>query len=71
YQFKLTGMAGHAGTVPANLRLDAMCGTAEMVSAIEQFAIYNEIVATVGRCVVFPAAFNVIAGEVHFTIDIR
>jgi len=71
YQFKLKGMAGHAGTVPSNLRRDAMCGTAEMVSAIEQFAIDNEIVATVGRCDVFPAAVNVIAGEVHFTIDIR
>lgn len=71
YQFKLKGMAGHAGTVPSNLRRDAMCGTAEMVSTIEQFAIDNKIVATVGRCDVFPAAVNVIAGEVHFTVDIR
>ena len=71
YQFKLKGMAGHAGTVPSNLRRDAMCGTAEMISAIEQFAIDNNIVATVGRCDVFPAAVNVIVGEVHFTLDIR
>lgn len=71
YQFKLKGMAGHAGTVPTNLRRDAMCGTAEMISTIEQFAVDNSIVATVGRCDVFPDAINVIAGEVHFTLDIR
>jgi allantoate deiminase len=71
YQFKLKGMAGHAGTVPSNLRRDAMCGTAEMISTIEQFAIDHNIVATVGRCDVFPGAVNVIAGEVHFTLDIR
>ncbi|TEW54461.1 allantoate amidohydrolase [Psychromonas sp. RZ22] len=71
YQFKLKGMAGHAGTVPLPLRRDAMSGVAQMISTIEQFAIEHEIVATVGRCDVFPGAVNVIAGEVHFTVDIR
>jgi len=71
YQFKLKGMAGHAGTVPLGLRKDAMSGAAQMISLIENFAFENEIVATVGRCDVFPAAVNVIAGEVHFTLDIR
>lgn len=71
FQFKLTGMAGHAGTVPLHLRRDAMCGAAQMVSTIEQFAIEHKIVATVGRCEPFPDAVNVIPGEVHFTLDIR
>ena len=71
YQFKLKGMAGHAGTVPLALRRDAMSGAAKMISAIEQFAFEHQIVATVGRCDVFPGAVNVIAGEVHFTVDIR
>ena len=71
YQFKLKGMAGHAGTVPLALRRDAMSGAAQMISAIEQFAFEHQIVATVGRCDVFPGAVNVIAGEVHFTVDIR
>lgn len=71
YQFKLLGMAGHAGTVPLGLRRDALCGAAQMISAIEAFAIEHNIVATVGKCDLFPDAVNVIPGEVHFTVDIR
>ncbi len=71
YQFKLRGMAGHAGTVPLPLRQDAMCGAAEMISRIEHFSREHGIVATVGKCEVSPGAVNVIPGEVHFTLDIR
>ncbi|GLS90753.1 Zn-dependent hydrolase [Psychromonas marina] len=71
YQFKLSGMAGHAGTVPLALRRDAMCGAAQMICAIESFAFEKQIVATVGKCDLFPDAVNVIPGEVHFTLDIR
>src|SRR6476659_10142329 len=34
---RLTGMAGHAGTVPMHLRRDALAGAAECVVAIEEF----------------------------------
>lgn len=71
FQLKAKGMAGHAGTVPQDLRQDALCGVAEMISTIERFAQENEIVATVGKCEVKPGAVNVIPGEVHFTLDIR
>lgn len=71
YQFHLRGMAGHAGTVPMTLRQDALCGFADMVTAIEAFAIEQHIVATVGKCHVEGGAVNVIAGEVSFTLDIR
>lgn len=71
YQFKLSGIAGHAGTVPLALRRDAMCGAAQMICAIESFAFEKQIVATVGKCDLFPDAVNVIPGEVHFTLDIR
>tara|TARA_R110001583_G_scaffold1583_2_gene12308 strand:+ start:14839 stop:16080 length:1242 start_codon:yes stop_codon:yes gene_type:complete len=71
FQLKVQGMAGHAGTVPHDLRQDALCGVAEMISTIERFAQANEIVATVGKCDVKPSAVNVIPGEVHFTLDIR
>jgi allantoate deiminase len=71
YQFKLCGAAGHAGTVPLELRQDALCGVAEMISTIEGYATQHEIVATVGKCDVKPGAVNVIPGEVHFTLDIR
>ncbi|EKO3991821.1 allantoate amidohydrolase [Vibrio fluvialis] len=71
FQCQVKGMAGHAGTVPVDLRRDALCGAAEMIIAIEKFAQQNGIVATVGKCDVLPGAVNVIPGESRFTIDIR
>ena len=35
FQCEVTGMAGHAGTVPVHLRQDAMTGAAEMILSIE------------------------------------
>ncbi|QQO17002.1 allantoate amidohydrolase [Bradyrhizobium diazoefficiens] len=70
---RLTGMAGHAGTVPMALRRDALAGAAECISAIEQFCRNDEggLVGTVGYIQARPGATNVIPGEVSFTIDMR
>jgi allantoate deiminase len=70
---RLTGMAGHAGTVPMALRRDALVGAAECVTAIEEFCRSDEngLVGTVGYIHAMPGATNVIPGQVAFTIDIR
>ncbi len=69
----LTGMAGHAGTVPMVLRRDALAGAAECIVEIEEFCRTDEdgLVGTVGYIHAMPGATNVIPGEVSFTIDIR
>src|SRR3954465_1782922 len=68
----LTGLAGHAGTVPMHLRRDALAAAAECVLAIERIARSDaELVGTVGRIEAKPGAINVIPGEVQFTIDFR
>ena len=68
----LHGLAGHAGTVPMNLRRDALTAAAECVLAVERIAKSDaELVGTVGRIEARPGAINVIPGEVHFTIDFR
>lgn len=69
----LTGMAGHAGTVPMALRRDALAGAAECIVAIEEFCKTDEggLVGTVGYVDAMPGATNVIPGRVNFTIDIR
>jgi hydantoinase/carbamoylase family amidase len=65
-------MAGHAGTVPMDLRCDALAAAASMVLAVERCAqAGREVVATVGQLDVQPGAVNVIPGAVRFTIDIR
>jgi allantoate deiminase len=68
----LRGMAGHAGTVPMNLRRDALAATAECILAVERIAKgHPELVGTVGRLEAKPGAINVIPGEVMFTVDVR
>jgi allantoate deiminase len=70
---RLTGMAGHAGTVPMRLRQDALTGAAECIGAIEEFCRTDQggLVGTVGYIHAEPGATNVIPGQVSFTIDIR
>ena len=69
----LTGMAGHAGTVPMALRRDALAGAAECIGMIEEFCRSDEagLVGTVGYIDAMPGATNVIPGRVNFTIDLR
>ena len=67
-----TGHAGHAGTVPMDLRRDALSAAAEFVLAVEKFARKtNGLVATVGQIRVEPGASNVIPGVATLTLDVR
>ena len=70
---RLTGMAGHAGTVPMALRRDALAGAAECIASIEQLCLEDDggLVGTVGHIHATPGATNVIPGQVRFTIDMR
>ena len=68
----VTGLAGHAGTVPMNQRRDALAAAAEMVLAIEQHCQNHPgLVGTVGQLNVLPGAVNVIPQHAAFSIDIR
>lgn len=69
---RVAGTAGHAGTVPHQLRRDALAAAAELVLSIEQLGQSTEgLVATVGQLDVSPNASNVIPGEVQLTLDLR
>lgn len=69
---RLSGFAGHAGTVPMGLRRDALCAAAELVLACESHARATPgLVATVGQIAARPGASNVIPGAVALSLDIR
>ena len=71
-QVRVTGEAGHAGTVPMALRKDALTAAAEMALALEQIAGAHELaVGTVGVLRPEPGATNVVPGAAEFTIDFR
>jgi allantoate deiminase len=66
------GIAGHAGTVPMDLRYDALCAAAEFILAAETTAkTVPGLVATVGEIKAEPGASNVIPGEVTLSLDVR
>ncbi len=69
---EITGVAGHAGTVPMTLRRDALAGAAELVLAVEAIGGSEmNLVATVGKLESAPGASNVIPGHAHLTLDLR
>jgi allantoate deiminase len=69
---KVTGLAGHAGTVPMNVRQDALTAASEMILFVEHYCRENEnLVGTVGRIAAMPGAINVIPQDVEFSVDVR
>lgn len=69
---EFAGRASHAGTVPMQLRRDALAGAAEWITAVEQLAKHSDgLVATVGKIVVTPNAGNVIPGTAVVSLDAR
>ena len=71
-EFVFAGRANHAGTTPMHLRHDALAAAAEWIVAAEDLARRTPgLVATVGSIDARPGATNVIAGEVHSTLDLR
>jgi allantoate deiminase len=69
---RVTGEAGHAGTVPMPMRRDALAGLAEIIGAVERIGTRrSDTVATVGVAQVQPGAINVIPARVDFTLDAR
>ena len=66
------GEAGHAGTVPMNMRRDALAAVAEMIGIVERAgSTRTDTVATVGVVQAQPGAINVIPARVDFTLDAR
>ena len=69
---RVTGLAGHAGTVPMGSRRDALTAASEMVLFVEKYCEGKTgLVGTVGKMTVLPGAINVIPQDVEFTIDVR
>ena len=67
------GVAGHAGTVPMNMRQDALCAAADFILAAEALAKSHapNLVATVGKLDLSHPASNVIPGAVTLSLDLR
>jgi ureidoglycolate amidohydrolase len=78
YRILIEGLGGHAGALLMPDRRDALCAAAEVILAIERYALAAnatsgtaDTVATVGTCAVFPGAVNSVPSRVRLQVDIR
>src|SRR5207237_303530 len=68
----ITGLAGHAGTVPMQGRRDAAAAAGELILAVEKRCGGTPgLVGTVGQLQVPGGAINVIPGRCELSVDIR
>ncbi|PZE20315.1 M20 family metallo-hydrolase [Paenibacillus xerothermodurans] len=68
------GKAGHAGTLPMNMRQDALLGAAQIALLVEDIChAYQDapVVGTVGHMEVLPGGANTVPGRVVFSVDVR
>jgi len=69
---EFSGRAGHAGTVPMDLRQDALAGAVQWMGLVEATAKSTPgLVATIGQLRVEPGAPNVIPGRAICSLDLR
>lgn len=73
YDVTVTGMEGHAGTQPMEMRRDALVAAARLVVEMERIGLDHppQGVCTVGALSVSPNSRNTIPGTVRFGIDLR
>lgn len=69
----ISGLAGHSGANPMDLRKDSLAGAAQIISYVEEVAgtVSKTGVATVGYIKNEPNSMNVIPGRTKFSVDIR
>ena len=68
----MIGEAGHAGTLPMDVRRDALVAAAEVVLAVERVGRdVAGLVATIGALSLSPGVGNVVPGEVRMVLDVR
>jgi N-carbamoyl-L-amino-acid hydrolase len=74
FRITIEGEGGHAGGRLMPGRRDALCAAAEIILAVERFALGTgaiDTVATVGICQVHPGAVNSIPSRVQLAVDLR
>ena len=72
HQLTLTGETGHAGTLPMELRRDALVGAAQIVGEVNRLARASpDLRGTVGALSVAPNVVNAVPGVVRMSIELR
>ncbi len=68
----ITGETGHAGTLPMQMRRDALVAAAALVTEVDRLARATPgLLGTVGTLTVAPGAVNAVPREVRLTVELR
>lgn len=68
----LTGATGHAGTLPMEMRQDALVGAAALITEVNRLASTTpDLLGTVGTLTVSPGAVNAVPREVRMSVELR
>lgn len=71
-QVTIQGRADHVGTMPMNMRKDALAMAAKIIAPLDERAKkYPNAVTTVGFITVEPNIMNIVPEKVSFTVDMR
>ena len=73
YEVTITGLEGHAGATPMDMRQDALVAAARLVTEVRRIGLDHapDGRATVGILKASPGSPNVVPGSVFLTVDIR
>lgn len=72
HTLSIIGKASHAGTVPMDLRQDALVGAAQVIHMFDQLCKREEdLVGVVGKIANYPNGVNVIPQQTDITIELR
>src|SRR6187399_2184939 len=73
WEVTVEGFANHAGSIPMNMRQDALLAASKFVLAVNEVinSVKGNQVGTVGKITVQPGAYNVIPGKVVLGLEIR
>lgn len=72
HNLSIIGKAGHAGTVPMDMRQDALVGAAQVIHMVDQLCKReDDLVGVVGKIANFPNGVNVIPQQTNVTIELR
>jgi allantoate deiminase len=68
----VSGETGHAGTLPMQMRRDALVGAAALVGEVDRMARAEPgLLGTVGTLTVLPGAVNAVPREARLTVELR
>ncbi|WP_342388872.1 M20 family metallo-hydrolase [Salinicoccus bachuensis] len=71
FEVTVQGKSNHAGSTPMHLRKDPMMAAARLISDLEELALEESVLMTIGKISASPGAVNVIPETVNFSIDVR